>query len=227
MSEHSSSLDRAIGEDVVLSPYQLDWPQRCATERARLMSLFASRLLRIEHFGSTAIPGMPAKPIIDVLTGVASMAAADSRFEPILESGYTTSREFNAMLPDRRWFMRSSGGRRTHHLHVVVSGSRMWHERLVFRDKLRSSAMLAKQYGDLKLELASRFKHDREAYTDAKSEFVAYVLALAGVNLVLLGARGRSACARFEKLDGLLDADLEQKPRKRRTGTSAVGSAHR
>jgi GrpB-like predicted nucleotidyltransferase (UPF0157 family) len=107
------------------------------------------------------------------------MAVADSLFEPILEAGYTTSREFNAMLPDRRWFMRSSGGKRTHHLHVVVSGSRTWRERLTFRDKLRSCAALAKQYADLKCELASRFKHDREAYTNAKSEFVAYILALA------------------------------------------------
>jgi GrpB-like predicted nucleotidyltransferase (UPF0157 family) len=64
-------------------------------------------------------------------------------------------------------------------LHIVVSDSRAWCERLAFRDKLRSSAALAKQYAELKFELASRFKNDREAYTNAKSQFVAYVLALA------------------------------------------------
>jgi GrpB-like predicted nucleotidyltransferase (UPF0157 family) len=172
-------LDRAIGEDVILSPYDLDWPRAFATERERLMSLFCPQFLQLEHFGSTAIPDMPAKPIIDVLAGVSSMAVADSLVEPILESGYTTSREFNDTLRDRRWFMRSFGGRRTHHLHIVVSDSRAWCERLAFRDKLRSSAALAKQYAELKFELASRFKNDREAYTNAKSQFVAYVLALA------------------------------------------------
>ena len=179
MSQQSAALDCAIGEEVNLSPYHSDWPHAFANERARLKSLFSAELLQIEHFGSTAIRDMPAKPIIDILAGVASMTVADSLFEPILESGYTTSREFNAMLPDRRWFMRSSAGKRTHHLHVVVLDSTTWRERLAFRDKVRSNPALAKRYAELKFELASRFKKDREAYTNAKAAFVAYVLALA------------------------------------------------
>ena len=169
----------AIHEEVSLSAYSDAWPARFAEERARLTALFPAQLLAIEHFGSTAIPGMPAKPIVDILAGVESMAVADSLLEGILASGYTTSREFNATLPDRRWFMRSADGKRTHHLHVVVFGGRRWEERLRFRDRLRSDDGLAQRYAKLKSELASRYRSDREAYTDAKSEFVSFVVAIA------------------------------------------------
>jgi GrpB-like predicted nucleotidyltransferase (UPF0157 family) len=179
MCEESDPIDRAIREEVNLAAYSAAWPAQFVAERDRLSALFPTQLLAIEHFGSTAIPGMPAKPIVDILAGVESMEVADSLFEPILACGYTTSREFNATLPDRRWFMRSADGKRTHHLHVVVLGSRQWEERLRFRDILRSHAGLAQQYAKLKWRLASRHRSDREAYTDAKSEFVSSVVAVA------------------------------------------------
>ena len=159
-------------------PYDPVWPELFSEERGRLMSLFP-QLLDVEHFGSTAVPGTSAKPIIDILAGVASMEAADALFEPVLTAGYTTSREFNATLADRRWFMRSSSGRRTHHLHVVIHRSLVWAERLRFRDLLRGNTSLAHSYSQLKAELAVRFQYDREAYTDAKAKFVAAVLAVA------------------------------------------------
>ena len=173
-----SSQEAAIQEQVHLAPYEPAWPELFSQERERLLSLF-TQLLAVEHFGSTAVPGMAAKPIIDILAGVASMKAADALFEPVLAAGYTTSREFNAMLADRRWFMRSSQGRRTHHLHVVVHHGPVWAERLRFRDLLRGDTSLAHSYSQLKSELAVRFQHDREAYTDAKAEFVAAALAVA------------------------------------------------
>jgi GrpB-like predicted nucleotidyltransferase (UPF0157 family) len=168
----SESLERAIHEEVALMPYDPQWLLLFAKERERLMHLFPSRLLDVQHFGSTAIPGMPAKPIIDLLAGVESMAIADSLVEPLLRSGYTTSAEFNATLPDRRWFMRWSNGHRTHHLHVVVLGGPEWRRRLRFRDALRSNAELAQRYAILKQQLAAQHGADREAYTHAKSEFV-------------------------------------------------------
>ena len=178
MRDAVDSLDRAIQEEVSLVPYVEAWPSQFAAERDRLVPLFP-KMLAVEHFGSTAIPGMPAKPIIDILAGVESMAVADALFEPVLASGYTTSREFNATLQDRRWFMRVADGRRTHHLHVVVLGGTQWEERLRFRDILRSNEGLAQQYASLKRELAARHQKDREAYTHAKSEFVASVVAVA------------------------------------------------
>lgn len=173
----SESLQRAINEAVALCPYDPAWPSLFLAERHRLMSLFPSLLLDVQHFGSTAIPGMPAKPVIDVLAGVTSMAVADSLVEPLLSSGYSASAEFNATLTNRRWFMRWTDGRRTHHLHVVVLGGVEWRCRLRFRDVLRSNSELAGRYALLKAELAVQHGGDREAYTHAKAEFVRSVVA--------------------------------------------------
>lgn len=172
----SESLERAIHEEVALVPYDPQWPSHFVAERERLLSLFPSQLLDVQHFGSTAIPGMPAKPIIDILAGVESMGVAESLVEPLVRSSYTTSAEFNATLTDRRWLMRWAGGRRTHHLHIVVLGGTEWRRRLCFRDVLRSDSELAHRYALLKQELAVQHGADREAYTHAKSAFVLSVV---------------------------------------------------
>ena len=115
---------------------------------------------------------MPAKPIIDILAGVESMAVAKSLAMPLCSSGYTTSAEFNQTLSDRQWFMRWADGHRTHHLHVVVHDSQTSHERLRFGDALLASTELAAQYTLLKRRPAEEHATDREAYTHAKTEFV-------------------------------------------------------
>ena len=173
----AQSLQRAIDEPVHLAEYDPAWPARFKAERKRLLERFPAALIEVQHIGSTAIPGMPAKPIIDVMAGVASMAVADFLFEPILDHGYVTSVEFNAGLTDRRWFMRHANGRRTHHLHVVAYDGKLWHQRLAFRDALRTDAALAERYAALKRELALRHGTDREAYTRAKGEFIRCVCA--------------------------------------------------
>ncbi|MCG6657998.1 GrpB family protein [Halomonas campisalis] len=172
----AESLERAIHERVMLVPYDPAWPARFATERTRLLSRFPESLHEVEHIGSTAVPGLPAKPIIDIMAGVDSLAVADGLIAPLLESGYVTSATFNAALTDRRWLMRHADGRRTHHLHLVVQGERLWRERLAFRDALRASPALAGRYALLKAELAARHPDDREAYTRAKGEFIQAVL---------------------------------------------------
>jgi GrpB-like predicted nucleotidyltransferase (UPF0157 family) len=172
----SESLERAIHEEVTLVPYDPRWPSLFEAEHKRIVRLFPTQFLDIQHFGSTAVPGMLAKPIIDLLAGVESMAVADSLVEPLINSGYTTSAEFNATLIDRRWFMRWANGRRTHHLHIVVFGADEWRRRLRFRDMLRSDAEFAHRYAVLKKELATQHGVDREAYTRAKSEFVLSVV---------------------------------------------------
>lgn len=177
----AESLKLAIHEEVALVAHDPSWPVLFAAERERLLALFPGQWLDIAHFGSTAIPGMLAKPVIDLLGGVASMAAADALAAPLLASGYTTSTQFNATLTDRRWFMRWAAGRRTHHLHVVVHDGVEWRRRLLFRDVLRADPALAQRYALLKQELAARYPFDREAYTDAKTAFVLEVLADAGV----------------------------------------------
>ncbi|MFC3286173.1 GrpB family protein [Litchfieldella rifensis] len=174
--KESESLEQAIHETVALVPYDPQWPALFNAERDRLLGLFPAQLLDVQHIGSTAIPGMPAKPIIDILAGVESMAVADSLCEPLLDSHYTTSAEFNAALTDRRWFMRWANGHRTHHLHVVVLGESDWCRRLRFRDALRADPVLARRYASLKRELAARHRTDREAYTRAKTTFVLSII---------------------------------------------------
>jgi GrpB-like predicted nucleotidyltransferase (UPF0157 family) len=171
MTEQESLLS-AIHEEVRLHPYDSSWPSMFAAERQRLLSLLPGVFLEIEHIGSTAVPGMPAKPIIDLLAGVESMAVAKSIAERICASDYTTSTEFNETLIDRLWFMRWAEGHRTHHLHVVVQDGNVWREHLAFRDALRVSPPLAARYAALKHQLASKHATDREAYTNAKSEFI-------------------------------------------------------
>jgi GrpB-like predicted nucleotidyltransferase (UPF0157 family) len=173
----AESLHLAIHEEVALVDHDPRWVGLFAAERERLLALFPGQWLEIAHFGSTAIAGMPAKPVIDILAGVASMAAADGLVPPLLASGYTTSAAFNASLTDRRWFMRWAAGRRTHHLHVVVHEGSEWRSRLRFRDVLQTDPALARRYALLKRELAARHPADREAYTGAKTAFVLQVLA--------------------------------------------------
>jgi GrpB-like predicted nucleotidyltransferase (UPF0157 family) len=166
------SLEAAIHEHVELVPYDSAWPEKFEAERRRLLSLFAYDFVEIHHFGSTAIPGMSAKPIIDILGGVETLTGVDALSTRLCELGYSTSAEFNASLSDRKWFMRWANGRRTHHLHVVVHDGEVWRRRLAFRDRLRANADAAERYKSLKTSLAIKHRDDREAYTAAKASFV-------------------------------------------------------
>lgn len=171
-----ASLSSALNESVALLPYDPAWPGQFEAERTRLLDAFPGAFLAIEHFGSTAVPGLRAKPIIDILAGVESMARADALLDPLCECRYTTSEAFNAGLVGRRWLMRFSRGRRTHHLHLVVHGSLQWRRRIRFRDALRADPGVAGEYQTLKEHLAEKFRADREAYSTAKDDFIDRVL---------------------------------------------------
>ncbi|MES2921736.1 MAG: GrpB family protein [Verrucomicrobiota bacterium] len=170
------SLARAIVEDVRISAHDSRWAALFVAERDRLFDLLPGRFAAIEHVGSTAVPRLSAKPIIDILAGVSALSDADALLEPLCMHGYETSAEFNANLPDRRWLMRHALGRRTHHLHLVVFGGEQWNRHLRFRDALRADSAIVARYAHLKQELAEQHRHDREAYTFAKSAFIAEVL---------------------------------------------------
>ena len=176
MTEEESLL-AAIHEGVELLPHDLAWPGAFELERSRLSSLFPGVFVAIEHIGSTAIPEMTAKPIIDILGGVDSLDGVDVLSRRLCESGYTTSEEFNASLQDRKWFMRWANGRRTHHLHVVVHDGPVWRDRLAFRDLMRANPQAAAEYESLKARLAIEYRDDREAYTEAKARFVRAALS--------------------------------------------------
>ncbi len=171
------SLARAIVEEVHVAAYDPQWVVQFVAERSRLLALFPSRFAAIEHVGSTAVPGLSAKPIIDILAGVSDLTEADALLGPLCAHGYNTSAEFNATLPDRRWLMRHACGRRTHHLHLVVFDDEPWIRHVQFRALLRADAAIAARYENLKRGLAERHRQDRDAYTAAKSAFINEVLA--------------------------------------------------
>ena len=172
MPPMDDDIRRAIHQSVALSAYDASWPAMFGREAARLTEL-APQLIAIEHIGSTAVPGMLAKPVIDLIAAVASIAIADRVVERLCDGGdYLTSAEFNASLGHRRWLMRQANGHRTHHLHLVLPGSRDWIDRIRFRDLLHRDTRLAADYIALKQRLAAEFREDRETYTEAKSTFI-------------------------------------------------------
>lgn len=165
-----------MADAVIIVAANPAWPELFEREKSRLLTALSSRFVAIEHFGSTSVSGLAAKPVIDMLGGVCSMKEADSLLVPLCTLGYETSVEFNAALPDRRFLRQRTGGVRTHHLHLVVFDSEQWQRRLRFRDCLRANPDLAQQYEKLKYELAKRFRDNREAYTEAKREFITEAL---------------------------------------------------
>lgn len=174
--QSGASLTQAIVEEISLAMHDSKWAAQFDAERVRLLDLLPGCFAAIEHIGSTAVPRLAAKPIIDILAGVGTIAEADALLEPLCALGYETSAEFNATLSDRRWMMRHALGKRTHHLHLLVFGSGEWNRQLQFRDALRADAAIAASYEHLKRDLAEQFRRDREAYTAAKAAFINEVL---------------------------------------------------
>ena len=150
---------------VLIEPYNPAWPAMFEAEKAALAEVLAPWLAGpIEHVGSTAVPGLPAKPVIDIMGAVRDLSSSSAAIEPLRRLSYCYF-DYEAEL--MHWFCKPSDTERTHHLHLIPFGAPLWNERLAFRDRLRTSEAVRSAYRDLKLSLAARFKHDREAYTEA------------------------------------------------------------
>jgi GrpB-like predicted nucleotidyltransferase (UPF0157 family) len=171
------------GEPIAVVPYDPEWPRRFETERARLECALASWLQGgIHHIGATSIPGLAAKPIIDMMAGVRDFDEARAAFDLLREQSYVHAPH----RPDIAHHFTKPSDRlpeMTHGLHLTEPGSDLWRERLAFRDALRADPALAAEYGALKLRLAHEYREDVAAYTAGKRAFVARVLARAGIQL--------------------------------------------
>lgn len=156
--------------------YDPAWPEAFAAERAALSRVIGRFLVGpIEHVGSTAVPGLRAKPVIDIMAGVQRLDASRAAIETLTALDY----HYWPYQPEvMHWFCKPSEDRRTHHLHLVPLGSVHWRERLAFRDRLRKDPAARAEYGALKDTLAARYRDDREAYTEAKGELVRRIVAL-------------------------------------------------
>ncbi|HET7229843.1 MAG TPA: GrpB family protein [Longimicrobium sp.] len=160
-------LDRA---SVRVVPHHPAWAALFAEEAARLRSALGSAVIDIEHIGSTSVPGLAAKPILDLSASVPSLAD-EVRLIPALERlGY--QHKADPDIPERLYFVKGPPERRTHHLSLAEPGSRFWREHLRFRDLLRADPVLAAEYARLKHDLAARHACDRLAYTTGKKSFI-------------------------------------------------------
>jgi GrpB-like predicted nucleotidyltransferase (UPF0157 family) len=148
--------------------YDPGWPAAYAAERERLASLLGEGV-ELHHFGSTAVPGLAAKPVIDMIALVDDLEAPIAAL--VQRGGYQYPPAYNATLTHRRFLCYPTAAHRTHHLHLVDRPVEL-ERRLRFRDRLRAERTLADEYVALKRALAERYRDDREAYTEAKGEFI-------------------------------------------------------
>jgi GrpB-like predicted nucleotidyltransferase (UPF0157 family) len=184
METLEDKIRRVTKEKVAIEPYNPMWPLMFKDEKEHLLSNLPNGLIkRIEHFGSTAVPGLSAKPIIDILVEVTSLEETKEKIAPFLESqGYDYF--WRPMFGDDKppfyaWFIkRDSKGNRTHHIHMVEKNFEHW-DRLYFRNYLIENPEIVAEYQELKLHLSEECNRDRVEYTKRKTEFIQRITQLA------------------------------------------------
>jgi GrpB-like predicted nucleotidyltransferase (UPF0157 family) len=158
---------------IIVSDYDPNWPTLFEQERSRIENALGAFASVIEHVGSTAVPGLPSKPIIDLLVGVPSLEEARQRcIGPLGALGYIYMPEYGSWLPGELFFRKGPPGPWTHHVHMMEPSHPRWETRLVFRDYLRAHPRAAHAYADIKRSLASSSHDDIEAYRTGKTSFV-------------------------------------------------------
>lgn len=161
---------------VVIVDYDPEWPKLFEVEKKSVLKAVGPLVLAVEHIGSTAVPGLGAKPIIDMMAGVRSKVDAEKCLEPLRRIGYY---DVTPIIENDEWFY--CMGKPPHsvgfHLHLVKFMSDHWVEHIVFRDYLRTHADTAQRYYELKKRLSLEYCSDREGYTNARSAFIESVLA--------------------------------------------------
>jgi len=172
-------IQRVVREEVAIAPYDPAWPRRFRAEREHLSACLPDELIRrIEHFGSTAVPGLAAKPIVDMLVEVTDLRATRVRVAPLLEAqGYDyfwRPTQGDDGPPFYAWFIKRDprSGARTHHVHMVEGSFTEHWDRLFFRDYLIERPDVAREYEELKVRLAAASPRDRVRYTQGKTDFI-------------------------------------------------------
>jgi GrpB-like predicted nucleotidyltransferase (UPF0157 family) len=160
---------------VELVPYDDRWPALFQSEAALLHTGLEGQVARIAHIGSTAIRGMDAKPIIDLMVEVPSLRAPSLFFWSLSRYGYALVAEDD--VSDRLFYVKLTQGQPTHHLSACEAQSNFWYSHLSFRDRLRADSALATEYAALKRQLSKDYPNDRAEYTRAKEAFISAVLA--------------------------------------------------
>jgi GrpB-like predicted nucleotidyltransferase (UPF0157 family) len=154
---------------VEVTPYNQQWASMFEEEANKLRHIFGEQLVAIHHIGSTSVPGLEAKPIIDIMSVVKDIKLVDEHNESMQKIGYEPKGENG--IPERRYFQKG-GDNRTHHVHVYQVGSPHVERHMAFRDYLRTHPSVVKEYGDLKRKLAQEFPYDIESYIQGKERLV-------------------------------------------------------
>ena len=145
------------------------------------MSAIGNKVVAVEHIGSTAVPGLGAKPIIDIMVGLCRLSDAEDCIEPLRRIGYEYVPELEAEIPERRYFHKgpSNVPEKHYHLHMAEINSDFWNVQILFRDYLRTHSDSAQEYFELKKDLAAKHRFDREGYNEAKTSFIKSTIAKA------------------------------------------------
>lgn len=178
MMNPRSKRDTVVGLEhgtVRLVSYSPAWHILFEREKKTLLVALQGRVLKLEHIGSTSIPDMEAKPIIDMAAAFASLEVIQQCIGPLAAIGYEYKGEYG--LPGRHFFVK--GMPHTHYLHLVAQDSEHWAAWLIFRDYLTERREIAAEYALLKKSLAEEYKSDRDAYTKAKGDFIMGIVARA------------------------------------------------
>ena len=166
-------------EPIVIANYDASWPTIFEQEKALLKASLGDAAISIDHIGSTAVPGLSAKPVIDIQIGVKEVQPDTEYAEKLAVLGYQSKPD--AFDNQHLFFYKTSkDGRRTHHVHIVEEGTNEQMRHIVFRDYLRSNPRGATEYEALKRAMAEKFTNDRSAYVDAKTAFITLALCMYG-----------------------------------------------
>jgi GrpB-like predicted nucleotidyltransferase (UPF0157 family) len=170
--------DYFLKRQVIITDYDTNWPKMFAAEKAKILSVIGNKDIVVEHIGSTAISGLAAKPIIDIMIGTKDLVTADACIKPLETIGYEYVPELEKDFPQRRYLHKGPNLPNKHfHLHMVKINSDFWKKQLFFRDYLRNNPKTSAEYQRLKEKLAKQFQDDVFNYCEAKSDFIQKVLA--------------------------------------------------
>jgi len=164
--------DSGVIDIIDIKDYDPEWPKAFALEKSRIMEKLGELVQEIEHIGSTAVPGISAKPVIDILIAVKDMGRAMECAVKLADLGYEHVQGEDDL--ERLFLFR--GMPRTHHVHIVEHASETHWKHVVFRDYLREHADTRNEYDRLKRDLAARYRTDRKSYVDSKTDFVERVV---------------------------------------------------
>jgi len=168
-----------MSRKIEVVPYNINWPEMYEIEARKIREALGECIIAVHHIGSTSIPGIKAKPILDILGEVMDIEVIDSKNNVMKVIGYEARGEYG--IPGRRYFVKHQGEIHTHHIHIYQVNHTEIQRHIFFRDYLRTHPKAATRYGNLKEQLAIQYPFDSASYTDAKTEIVREIDKLAAV----------------------------------------------